>query len=100
MKKNLDITPLQMEIVIKILRSELPKKSKVWAFGSRSKGVSRRFSDLDLLLDIGKPLNTSLLASLRYAFEESALPYKVDFTDWTTLTASFKSKVEEDLIQI
>jgi predicted nucleotidyltransferase len=51
-------------------------------FGSRATGRARRYSDLDLAIDAGRPLTLAEIAGLTEAFSDSDLPYKVDPIDW------------------
>ena len=69
-------------LVLNILRANLPKSTKVWVFGSRATGRARRYSDLDLAINAGRPLTLDEIAGLAEAFSDSDLPYKVDLADW------------------
>ena len=40
------------------------------------------------------------MANLRYAFEESDLPYKVDLVDMRSLDDSFKAIIEKTRVEI
>ncbi|MFI4955022.1 MAG: nucleotidyltransferase family protein [Gammaproteobacteria bacterium] len=101
MKGNILIEPEYLEIVKEILNQHLPNHSKVWVFGSRTKGKIKKFSDLDLAVDVNHAqLPLSLLADLAHDFDESALPYKVDIVDWNTINNSFKNLIAEHCILI
>jgi predicted nucleotidyltransferase len=83
------IRPAQIELpaehrrlVLSVLRAILPQGTKVWVFGSRVTGRARRYSDLDLAIDAGRPLTLDEIAGLTEAFSDSDLPYKVDLVDW------------------
>jgi type I restriction enzyme S subunit len=54
-------------------------------FGSRATGRARRYSDLDLAIDAGRPLTLDEIAGLAEAFSDSDLPYKVDVVDWHSI---------------
>ncbi len=69
-----------MAEVASIVRALLPE-AKIWAFGSRVAGTARSGSDLDLLIDIGRPLTLDERAELSMRLEESALLFRVDFVD-------------------
>ncbi len=58
------------------------------------KGKARRFSDLDLAFDAGRPLTLRDTAILADAFDESDLPWRVDIVDLTTCTETFRREVE------
>ncbi len=63
-----------------LVREVIPG-AQVWAFGSRVKGTARDGSDLDLLIDAGRPLTLDERAALSAHFEDSDLPVRVDFVD-------------------
>jgi predicted nucleotidyltransferase len=85
--------------VTKILNRYVPEY-EVWAFGSRVKGTSRKYSDLDLALITDKPLDLSRLAELREAFSESELPFKVDIVDWATTGEEFRELIRSRYVLI
>jgi predicted nucleotidyltransferase len=81
--------PLRIELpaehrrlVLEILRAHLPQSTGAWVFGSRATGRARRYSDLDLAIDAGRPLTLDGIARLTEAFSDSSLPYRVDLVDW------------------
>lgn len=91
----LDIDPKHLVMVREILRKHLPDNSTVWVFGSRAKAATKKYSDLDLLIDMGgKELPLPLLSDLNDDFDESDLPYKVDVVDWNTITESFRKRIQ------
>ncbi|MEI8365122.1 MAG: nucleotidyltransferase domain-containing protein [Parachlamydiaceae bacterium] len=89
------IEPRHLEIVKTIL-SQYPYEFHV--FGSRAKGIPRRFSDLDLCFFDHIPWN--IQAHIEEDFEESDLPYKVDLVDWNACDESFQNLIKRDLILI
>jgi type I restriction enzyme S subunit len=66
-----------------------------FVYGSRAKGTASKFSDLDLC--IKGPASTQELGTIRAAFEESNLPFKVDVILWDTISKEFKQKIAADL---
>lgn len=86
-------------IVQHILRNTLPANIRVWVFGSRAHKTKKAYSDLDLLIDIGKTMPLELLADLRHQFDESDLPFKVDIADWNSVDASFKKRVNTEKVE-
>lgn len=66
---------------------------RVYLFGSRALGTSRATSDIDIGLLADGPLPDELVARLRDAFEESAIPYHVDVIDLARVDAGFRAKV-------
>jgi type I restriction enzyme S subunit len=100
MANKLEVSPTQMDIVLTILSHHLPAGGVVSVFGSRAKGEAKKFSDLDLVVDMGEPMSLALLAKLSGAFEESALPYKVDIVDWQAIDQAFREHIKDDRWQI
>jgi predicted nucleotidyltransferase len=80
-------------LVLNILRANLPKSTKVWVFGSRATGGARRYSDLDLAINAGRPLALDEIARLAEAFSDSDLPYKVDLADWRNIDAHWRQTI-------
>jgi type I restriction enzyme S subunit len=95
----IDISPENWRIVRDILQRYVPDR-EVWAFGSRAKWTAKEFSDLDIAIIGDKPLSIALTADLREAFQESALPFKVDIVDWANITPSFRQVIQAVKIQI
>ena len=62
-------------------------------FGSRATGRARRYSDLDLAIDAGRPLALDEIAGLTEAFSDSDLPYKVDLADWHNIDARCRQTI-------
>jgi predicted nucleotidyltransferase len=87
-------------IVQLILQNILPKNSKVWVFGSRAKGTTKRSSDLDLAIDAGRVLLKAESSALFHAFEESDLPYKVDVADLYTVNETLKMIIDKEKISL
>ena len=65
-------------------------------FGSRATGRARRYSDLDLAIDTGRPLTLDEIACLTEAFRESDLPYRVDLVDWQTIDDHFREAIASE----
>ena len=95
----IDISTENWRIVRDILQRYVPDR-EVWAFGSRAKWTAKEFSDLDIAIIGDKPLSIALTADLREAFQESALPFKVDIVDWANITPSFRQVIQAAKIQI
>lgn len=96
----IDLNPQHLDLVKKILRKNLPQDAKVFVFGSRANGTAKKFSDLDLAIDVKHKISLSDFAKIHSDFEESDLPYKVDIIDLKTIEESFRNKIASDLIAI
>ena len=100
MTDTIDIKPDELTIVRAILQKYLPDTSKVWVFGSRATGKAKRFSDLDLAVDAGRPLTLSEQARISDAFTESPLPWRVDIVDMQTVSDRFRHIIDEQKVPL
>jgi len=91
---GLDVSASDWKILQDLL-ARLSPEIQVLAHGSRVKGTARKFSDLDIILKSVKPLAESEFASLREAFQNSALPFKVDIADWAQIPESLQKNILE-----
>lgn len=90
----IDATEEQLKIIVDILKRFVPH-CEVRAFGSRYKGTSKDYSDLDLAIVGEDKLDENVIANLKYAFEESDLPYRVDVLDWHAVSSEFRKVIEK-----
>lgn len=88
MTGQIDITPEERAIVLRILNEIVPDR-EVRAFGSRVTGKAKPFSDLDLAIMGDEPLSLETRTQLEEAFSESELPWKVDILDWSSTAKTF-----------
>ena len=86
-------------IVAAILQKHLPPGTTTHVFGSRASGHCKPWSDLDLILEAATPLPLSLIAALREAFEDSALPWKVDIIDRKAVSDSFGRLIDQSKVR-
>jgi predicted nucleotidyltransferase len=70
--------------------------ARVYLFGSSVRGQTRRWSDIDVAIDPLRPLPSDLLAKLREALEESAVPYDVDVIDLSKASPEIRARVERE----
>ncbi len=91
-----------LNMVKEILSKNLKDTNiKVYAFGSRTKDRCRQYSDLDLALELkNTKIDYKVISNLKYDFEESMLPIKVDVLDLNDISESFKICIEKDLIEL
>lgn len=82
-------TPEQLSIISGILAAHVPEV-EARAFGSRVGGTPKDYSDLDLALVGAAKLEPAVLATLREAFEESDIPFRVDILDWHAISEEFQ----------
>ena len=87
-------------LVLTVLRANLPQNTKVWVFGSRATGGARRYSDLDLAIDAGRPLTLDEIAGLTEAFSDSDLPYRVDLADWRNIDDRWRQTIMAERVAL
>lgn len=93
--KNIQVKPEQMSLIKSILDKNIPNHD-VFAFGSRTTGLAKPHSDLDLCIKGKDELSLNQLAMLREEFSESNLPFRIDLIDWNNITPLFKAAIEKD----
>jgi uncharacterized protein len=90
----IELKPQHIELAQTILSTHLPR-AQLQAFGSRTTGKAKPFSDLDLAVLDDARFSDSELATARYALEESALPIRVDLVRWSQLPSALRSVIEQ-----
>ena len=93
MSTKLDVTEKEFSIIKKILE----QYSDALIFGSRIKGTSKKFSDLDIC--IKRNIKDYEHELLKEAFEKSDLPFKVDIILYHQVTDAFKEIIDKDGIK-
>jgi len=91
---NLDISPAAKRVLKDLLQRYLPD-TEVWAYGSRVKGTSTATSDLDLVAFTASN-EKAAVSELREAFDESNLPFRVDFFVWNEIPKEFHQQIKEN----
>ncbi len=66
-------------------------------FGSRVKGTSRKFSDIDLGFKGSVPMPISVVAKLWNALDDSDIPYVVDIVDLSLVSMEFLKEVQSGM---
>ena len=86
-----------------IVKSILALYSADYAFyfyGSRVKGNYSKVSDLDILIKGATEMPLTTLESLKQQFNDSSLPYIVNFSDYHKMDANFYKCIEKDLVSV
>ena len=91
----IDIEDQHREIVTQILQQFVPGVP-VWVFGSRITGKAKPYSDLDLVIVAEQKIPQACYYQIQDAFEESALPYRVDVLDWHRISESFRQVIRSN----
>lgn len=87
---------LQHAKIIQEILSSYPYS--FFAFGSRIKQSHKEYSDLDLCYQTDIPDST--IAEILEKFEQSDLPFKVDFLAWKRCTPEFRALISNDLVPL
>ena len=69
---------------------------EVRVFGSRVKGIARRFSKLNLALAGNDKLDWRKIESLKDAFASSDIPIIVDVIDFNAISDEFQAIIENN----
>jgi uncharacterized protein len=74
----IDLAPEYRALIVDVFKQHAPAAT-LYAFGSRTQGLAKPHSDLDILLDSPEPIPMLQRACLRMALEDSDLPMRVDW---------------------
>lgn len=93
---NIDVNPAQLKIILSLIEKYLPDTT-VWAYGSRATWSARPKSDLDLVAFASADQKNAVY-DLKEAFEESDLPFRVDFFVWDQVPDEFRVNIERERV--
>ena len=80
----------------KIIQSIITKYPyHFYAYGSRTKGLARNLSDLDLCYQENIP--EAIAFQIEEEFKESDLPFEVELVNWKHMRPQFKELISKDL---
>lgn len=89
-----------LEIAGSVIRSHLAgKNARVLLFGSRARGDSRIWSDIDVAVQADPPLPAGSLSALREALEESSCLLNVDVVDFNDADAALRDAIARESIE-
>ena len=89
----------EIQIIKNILKNHI-SNGKVYIFGSRVKDTNKKFSDIDIVIDINAKLSLNEMSRIKDDFEESDLIYIVDIIDYNAVDNSFKSIIDNEKVLI
>lgn len=92
-----DLASEHRALLLEIFRQYAPH-AKLYAFGSRTHGLAKPHSDIDILLDTQEALPTLQRACLRMALEDSDLPMRVDWHILQEVPEYLRSQAHEENI--
>lgn len=91
----IDAKKEEIEVIKKIIYKYF-EFCEIRVFGSRVKGKSKVYSDIDLAIVTDKKIDWLLIEEIKEEFGESDLPYRVDVIDWNNISESFRKSIEKD----
>ena len=91
---TIDITDAQRKLILRLLKKHLPNTA-AWVYGSRATWNARPQSDLDMVV-FTTSAQERRVSDLRDAFEESALPFRVELFVWDAVPESFHGQIEAE----
>ena len=89
-----------LDFVLSVLKRNISDvDAKFYIFGSRVKGTNKKYSDIDIAVDLnGKKLDISILGKIFLEFQDSTLPYEVDVVDLNSIDEKFRNLIKKDLV--
>lgn len=69
-------------------------------YGSRVKGDYTKASDLDILIKGDNEISSKEIETLKIAFNNSLIPYVVNFSDFNKISKDFFEHIKTDLVKI
>lgn len=91
------ITEEQYTWIKKILSTYLPSAT-IYVFGSRARGDYKKYSDLDLAIELTEPIQMKTWSELQEQFSECFIPYKIDLVDMSKIDPDFRKTIQDELL--
>ncbi len=86
--------------ILKSIISHYIPDCEVRIFGSRTRSNCKKYSDIDIVALNNTPLEEKAKRDMMESFDESDIPYRVDFVEWTDLDEQFRAGILKDSILI
>lgn len=80
MSERIHINPAYKIEILKALNYHFPN-AKIYLFGSRARGIYQEGADVDIAIDIGRPIELHEMYRARVTMENLIIPLKVDLVD-------------------
>ena len=89
-----------LELAGRVIHSHLAGRDvRVRLFGSRARGDSRTWSDIDVAVQANPALPAGVLSALREALEDSSCLLNVDVVDWNDADAALRESITHEGIE-
>lgn len=92
--ENIDKTT--QEKIINLIIALIPD-AKIYLFGSRARGTHRKWSDIDLALDVGSVLPNVKIGEVKDVLAATNMPYKVDVLDFQNVSIDMQNIIKKDM---
>lgn len=86
------------EEIIKQILKDYPYE--FYYYGSRVKGVYTKGSDLDILIKNSEEIPQNIIDEIYYKFNESIIPYRVNFSIFNSMSEDFYKLIKNDLVKV
>lgn len=86
------------ESIIKKILSKYPYE--FYCYGSRVKGDFTKSSDLDILIESATEIKQSDIENLEKEFNESLIPYRVNFSRRDRMEDYFYELIKDNLVKV
>ncbi|WP_298691746.1 nucleotidyltransferase family protein [uncultured Sulfuricurvum sp.] len=90
----IDLSTENLTLLKKIISEYIPE-CEIRVFGSRVNGTAKPYSDIDIALKCGSPIDRRTMSRLKEALQESTLPIRIDILDWNSISEEFRGVIEE-----
>lgn len=90
----IDLSPDNLALLKQLITEHL-SECEIRVFGSRIHGMAKPYSDIDIVLKCGSPIDRRTMSRLKEALQESTLPIRVDVLDWHGISEEFKGVIKE-----
>lgn len=78
--------------IVKIVEIFFPS-AKIYLFGSRSRGDSTERSDIDIAIDIGRPMTLTEKGQIMSMIDALNIPQKTDIVDFNRAPEDLKNNI-------
>lgn len=90
-----------LKVIRNIVMPRLPDESyKAFIFGSRTKGTSRPYSDIDVGIMGPKKVPSVNFIDIVQALDDSDIPYRTDVVDFINVSDIFKQNAMRNVISL
>ncbi len=88
------------QVIIESILKEYNNEYSFYYYGSRVKGTFEPTSDLDILIKGETEIPLSTLEEIKEKFDNSRLPYIVNFSDYNSMDIDFYNRIKQSLVKV